>query len=107
MGLLAVVCCGVLSFGVLAPLWLVEAAWVVLFDSMFVCVCVCCASDNGLGAEGGAAVADAMKSCTQLTSVNLECMCCGIAVCLLWFVCVVLWCAGTVMACGGCVGVVV
>ena len=33
-------------------------------------------SDNGLGAEGGAAVAEAMKSCKQLTSVNLAGMQC-------------------------------
>ena len=38
-------CVCVLGFGVLAQLWLVVAAWVVLFDSMLVCgvlfVCVC------------------------------------------------------------------
>ena len=71
MGLLAAVySCGVCvwGFGVLAQLWFVVAAWALLVDS----VCVwCCSSDNKLGAEGGAAVADAMKSCTQLTSVNL------------------------------------
>ena len=51
---------------------------------MDVCVVLWCAvcecmSDNELGAEGGAAVAEAMKSCKQLTSVNLQgmsCLCC-------------------------------
>ena len=38
--------------------------------------CVWCASDNELGPEGGAAVAEAMKSCKQLTSVNLMGMSC-------------------------------
>ena len=34
----------VLRFGVLAQLWLVVAALVLLFDSMFVCECVLCLS---------------------------------------------------------------
>ena len=34
-------------------------------------VCVLCAPDNKLGAEGGAAVAEAIKSCKQLTSLGL------------------------------------
>ena len=38
-------------------------------------------SGNELGAEGGAAVAEAMKSCKQLTSVNLRGMSCLCAVC--------------------------
>ena len=36
--------------------------------------CVWCASDNELGAEGGAAVAEAIKNCKQLSNVNLQCM---------------------------------
>ena len=82
----------VLGFGVLARLWLVVAAWVVLFDNMF--VCVCCASGNWMGAEGGAAVADAMKSCTQLTTLDLAGMCCGIACCDFVVVCVC-WALGS------------
>ena len=90
------VCCVCCASGVLAQLCLVVVAWVLLFDSMFVCVvcvCVCCASGNDLGAEGGAAVADAMKSCTQLTSLNLQSVYYGIACCLLllWCVC---WASG-------------
>ena len=37
--------------------------------------CVWCAPGNRLGPEGGLAVAEAMKSCKQLTSVDLGCMC--------------------------------
>ena len=36
------------------------------------CVCVLCASGNKLGAEGGAAVAEAIKSCKQLTTLYLQ-----------------------------------
>ena len=46
------------------------------------CVALCvCMPDNDLGAEGGAAVAEAMKSCKQLPSVNLASMSCGCALC--------------------------
>ena len=38
------------------------------------CVCVLCASENKLGAEGGAAVAEAIKSCKQLTHLIFGCM---------------------------------
>ena len=48
--------------------------------------CVWCASENMLGAEGGLAVAEAMKSCKQLTSVDLWGMC---MVCVLCLCCVV------------------
>ena len=37
---------------------------------------VCCAAENQLGPEGGAAVAEAMNSCTQLASLDLRGMHC-------------------------------
>ena len=37
-------------------------------------MCVLYASGNKLGAEGGAAVAEAIKSCKQLTDLRLESM---------------------------------
>ena len=43
-----------------------------------------CASGNELGPEGGLAVAEAMKSCKQLISVNLAgvyCVCCVPVLC--------------------------
>lgn len=59
-----------------------------------------CSSGNELGAEGGAAVAESMKSCTQLTSLNLQGMPC------LWVLhCEVGgWVAVTVVVCCGHVG---
>ena len=45
------------------------------------CVMYVCMSGNNLGAKGGAAVAEAMKSCRQLTSVNLSGMYCVMACC--------------------------
>ena len=48
--------------------------WVWLRVGVVLCCCVLlceCMSGNALGAEVGAAVAEAMKSCKQLTSVNL------------------------------------
>ena len=59
-----------------------------LLCCVLLCVVCECMSDNALGAEGGAAVAEAMKSCKQLTSVNLRGMSCLCAVC----VCVCLRC---------------
>ena len=47
-----------------------------------VCVlCVVCMSGNKLGFGRGAAVAEAMKSCKQLTSVNLASMYCVMVCC--------------------------
>ena len=50
--------------------------------AMVCAVCAVCASGNGFGAEDGLAVAEAMKSCKQLTSVDLRGMCivCGVPV---------------------------
>ena len=47
-------------------------------------LCAWCASVTELGAEGGLAVAEAMKSCKQLTRVNLAgmyCVCCVPVLC--------------------------
>ena len=53
--------------------------------TVIVVVCgVWCASDNELGPEAGVAVAEAMKSCKQLTSVNLAGMYCVCCVCVVW-----------------------
>ena len=65
--------------------------WVWLRVGVVLCCCVLlceCTSVNELGAEGGAAVAEAMKSCKQLTSVILGCMSCLCACCVLAEVCV-------------------
>ena len=53
MALLAVwLLCVCVGFGVLAQLWLVVAVWVVLFDTMFVCDCVCvCAVHQAMSWE--------------------------------------------------------
>ena len=50
-------------------------------------------SGNGLRAEGGAAVAQAMKNYKQLTSVNLRCMSCLCVLPLCLVQCVRLGCA--------------
>ena len=57
-------------------------------------MCVMCASGNELGPEGGLAVAEAMKSCKQLTSVDLGGMYCAV-LCL----CCVLRCVMLVSGC--------
>ena len=73
-----------------------------------VCGCVWCVSGNTLGPEGGLAVTEAMKSCKQLTSVNLAsmyCVCCVPVLCgamceACECVLVQLWLVATVF--GGC-----
>ena len=83
---------------------------------MVVC-CVWCASVIELGPEGGAAVAEAMTSCKQLTSVNLAgvycvlCLCCVLRcvrlVSVCWSSCgllplclVAVVCGDTMLVCG-------
>ena len=36
-----------------------------------VCLCMCGCRENGLGAEGGVSVAEALRNMTGLTSLNL------------------------------------
>ena len=42
---------------------------------MCVYVCVGCVSDNNIGAEGGGAIAEAMKTNSTVTTLNLGCEC--------------------------------
>ena len=51
---------------------------VVVVLTKYVCVCLCvwvwwCVSDNGIGAAGGTAVAEALKVNTSVQEIDLSC----------------------------------
>ena len=58
------------------------------------------APGNELGPVGGAAVAEAMANCTQLTSVVLYRMYCVPVLLLLWCVCLCVWLEFRAQDCG-------
>ena len=78
-------CCVVIVVCVLMThaVWFRGGGCMWMYVVLCCCVLLCeCMSDNKLGAEGGAAVAEAMRSCKQLTSVYLGGMACLRAVCV-------------------------
>ena len=46
-----------------------------LSADMCVCVCVRCVSDNHIGDEGGGAIAEALKTNSTVTTLDLRCEC--------------------------------